>query len=561
VASYISFVVIVALIVLNILPRTSKKEILDKSIAVLPFRNDSPDEERMYFINGTMEAILDNLCKIEDLRVPGRTSVEQYRDVSKAIPIIAEELSVTYIIEGSGQKLGNRILLTVQLLDGINDKHLWSKQYDRKIESIEELIDMQSEIAQLVAEEIEAVITPEEKELIEKTPTLSLTAYDFYQQGLEEHQKFWTSNNWKALNNAEDFYNKALKYDSVFARAYSGLAKVYWNKDYWREYFTEDFLDTVLYLADMALSFDGELAEAYTIKGECYRRIGDREQANKEYDKAIDFNPNDWMAYRGKGLLYLNDDFIIQIDNMQKAAFLNQGPELPSILRDLWWAFTCIGFEEKAISYELYAQKLDEDSLLYYFALATTDYFKGNFKKAIDIAKKGYEIDSTNLGILDQLGFFHMYLGKHEEALKYLQRKINSIKQGNLSTNEMHRIGYIYWENGMEEEAYYYFDKQIEYGTSEIELGRSYGERYFAYYDLAGTYAFIRETDKAYENLKIFNQKKVMPIWMVMLIHHDPLFDSIRDEPEFQQIVHDVEAKYQAEHERVKQWLEENDRL
>ncbi len=95
IASYISFVVIVALIVLNIIPRTGNREILDKSIAVLPFRNDSPDQERMYFINGTMEAILDNLCKIEDLRVPGRTSVEQYRDNPKPIPVVAEEMNVS----------------------------------------------------------------------------------------------------------------------------------------------------------------------------------------------------------------------------------------------------------------------------------------------------------------------------------------------------------------------------------------------------------------------------------------------------------------------------------
>jgi TolB-like protein len=174
IASYISFVVIIGLIVLNIIPRHSRsevKEILDKSIAVLPFRNDSPDEEKMYFINGTMEAILDNLCKIKDLRVPGRTSVEQYRDNPKPIQTVAEEMNVSYIVEGSGQKLGDRILLTVQLLDGRNDQHLWSKQYDREIQKVEDLIDIQSEVAQLVAKEIKAIITPEEKQLIEKTLT------------------------------------------------------------------------------------------------------------------------------------------------------------------------------------------------------------------------------------------------------------------------------------------------------------------------------------------------------------------------------------------------------
>jgi len=134
IASYISFVVIVALIVLNIIPRGNRlkeKEILDKSIAVLPFINDSPDEENVYFINGTMEAILDNLCKIEDIRVVGRTSVEQYRNAPKPIPVIADEMNVSYILEGSGQKDGNKVRLTLQLIDGINDQHLWSSPYNQ----------------------------------------------------------------------------------------------------------------------------------------------------------------------------------------------------------------------------------------------------------------------------------------------------------------------------------------------------------------------------------------------------------------------------------------------
>ena len=81
------------------------------------------------------------------------------------------------------------------------------------------------------------------------------------------------------------------------------------------------------------------------------------------------------------------------------------------------------------------------------------------------------------------------------------------------------------------------------------------------HYDLAGVYAFRGDKEKAYENLRIFNQTQVLPLMMVMLINNDPLFNSLRDELEFQQIVKDVEAKYQAEHERVRQWLEENDVL
>ena len=236
IASYISFVVIVGLIILNIVPRGKQSEeirILDKSIAVLPFINDSPDEENAYFINGTMEAILDNLCKIEDIRVVGRTSVEQYRNAPKPIPVIADEMNVSYILEGSGQKDGNKVRLTLQLIDGINDQHLWSSPYIREIE-MGQIFDLQSEIAQLVASEIEAIITPEEKQRIEIVPTTNLTAHDFYQRGREEYMHYWLDNdNRSALERAEELYYDALDYDSTFALAYTGLAYVYWDKHYW----------------------------------------------------------------------------------------------------------------------------------------------------------------------------------------------------------------------------------------------------------------------------------------------------------------------------------------
>ena len=109
IATYLSAVVIIVLAVLHFVNRSEQsKDILelDKSIAVLPFRNDSPDVENEYFINGTMESILDNLCKIEDLRVITRTSVEQYRYAPKHISEIAEALNVCYFLEGSGQKEG-----------------------------------------------------------------------------------------------------------------------------------------------------------------------------------------------------------------------------------------------------------------------------------------------------------------------------------------------------------------------------------------------------------------------------------------------------------------------
>jgi TolB-like protein len=157
-------IVFVALFVFNIVGGGKQTKELEKSIAVLPFLDDSQDKENTSFINGIMDEVLINLQTIKDLRVPGRTSVEQYRNnVTKSIPEIAGELGVNYIVEGSGQKYGNTFVLRVQLLEGAKDRHLWGESYEQKIDDIEDIIRIQSQIAQAIANELKAIITPEEK--------------------------------------------------------------------------------------------------------------------------------------------------------------------------------------------------------------------------------------------------------------------------------------------------------------------------------------------------------------------------------------------------------------
>jgi hypothetical protein len=133
--------------------------------------------------------------------------------------------------------------------------------------------------------------------------------------------------------------------------------------------------------------------------------------------------------------------------------------------------------------------------------------------------------------------------------------------KGELNINGMAGIGYAYWQNGYKEEAEYYFNETIKNCSRIIELKRSWGQKLYSYYDLASAYAPKGEKDKAYKNLRIFNQIQRTTLWMVTCIKDDPLFNSIRNEPEFQQIVKDIEAKYQAEHERVRKWLEEQGML
>ncbi len=301
----------------------------------------------------------------------------------------------------------------------------------------------------------------------------------------------------------------------------------------------------------------------HTLKGRYYSEIGKPEQAIEEFDKAVKLNPNDWMAYREKGEFYSNsNDLVNCIDNFQKAASINRGPELPGLLGEIGIAYCSAGFPDKAKQNYQDRLKLDSDSLSYYYMLAGLEFWCANFNRSIEYGEKGYLIDSTNENILGVLVMAYEWAGQYKESLKYEKIFLKRIKsKEELDVAGMHRIGYAYWQNGYKKEADYYFNEQIKYCNRSNELRRSYAQSLLTYYDLAATYAFIGEKDKAYKNLRTFNQIQRAILWLATDMKIDPLFNSIRNEPEFQQIAKDIEAKYQAEHERVRKWLEENNML
>ena len=531
----------------------------EKSIAVLPFKLLSDEPDQQYLADGMMDAITLHLSKIKDLHVMSRTSVEQYRGTTKTTRTIGQELDVAYLLEGSFQKYGDDTKLIVQLIKASEESHAWANEYKNKWRDV---FALQSDVAKEIASELNAVISPQEKQLIEKTPTTNLTAYDFFQRGREEHMEYMSGGTREALESAEDLYHKALEYDSKFAQAYTGLAIVYWNKHYWSDYFSENFLDSALILADIALTYDDQLSEAYSIKGVCYYQIGKYDKAFGELDKALKFNPNDWMAYFFNGNLYSNIDLVKSIDNYNKAISLNRGTTLPAMLQRISWIYNSAGFIEEFENCNQEALELNGDSASYFSALSGAANHRGNYKKAIEYAAKAYALNPDRTYDLWLMGYNNMMLGQYEESMKYYKKYVEKQKDlSYFSLNGTHRIGFVYWENGYKKEAESYFDMQIKYSNDEIKLERGSALTFFQYYDLAGIYAFRGEREKAYENLRIFNQRQWMPLNLVRLIKDDPLFNSIRNEPEFQQIVRDVEAKYQAEHERVRKWLEEQGML
>jgi TolB-like protein/Flp pilus assembly protein TadD len=160
----------------NVSPAVSSS--LEKSIAVLPFENLSRDPDNAFFTDGVQDEILSDLAKIADLKVISRTSVMQYKNTAtRNLPEIAQALRVAHVLEGSVQRSGNRVRVSAQLIDARNDMHVWAEKYDRDLADV---FAIQSEIAQKIADQLQAKLSPTEKSAINERATSDMVAYDLY---------------------------------------------------------------------------------------------------------------------------------------------------------------------------------------------------------------------------------------------------------------------------------------------------------------------------------------------------------------------------------------------
>src|SRR5437870_3045700 len=207
-----------------LLPRVSAHKI-DKSIAVLPFENLSKDEENAFFAGGVQDEILTDLAKVADLKVISRTSVMKYKSgLERNLREIAKTLGVSHVVEGSVQRAGGRVRVNVQLIDAQNDAHLWAEHYDRDIADI---FAIQSEIAQQIADQLRAKLSPAEKAAIAERPTTDPVAYAYYTKAkeIDIYGNWEGAENEKAANQKVELLEKATQRDPNFALAYCELAK------------------------------------------------------------------------------------------------------------------------------------------------------------------------------------------------------------------------------------------------------------------------------------------------------------------------------------------------
>jgi serine/threonine protein kinase/Flp pilus assembly protein TadD len=249
------------------------QSIPEKSIAVLPFDNFSADEENSYLVDGFQNDILTDLAKVTDLKVISRNSVAAFRGRAKKAREIGHVLGVSYVLEGSVQKSGDRIRVNAQLINARTEAEVWAEQYDRKVD---DLFILQSELAQAIVSQLKATLLADEKAEIETRPTTDMLAYDLY---LRARESFFQSNYRKTIQLLET----AIGRDPRFALAYCLMAEAHLYTYRFMGDMTPDRLAKAKGAAEMALRLAPNLAESHLAKAQYYYYgLRDYEEARRE---------------------------------------------------------------------------------------------------------------------------------------------------------------------------------------------------------------------------------------------------------------------------------------
>lgn len=545
----LSFIVLATLLFIILKPNSTQKTNIEKSIAVLPFINDSNDSSNIHIINGLMESVLNNLQKIEDLRVISRTSVEKYRNNPRTSPEISEELNVSYIVEGSGQKIGNKILLNIQLIEASTDKHLWAEQYEREAKDIFEL---QKEVAKNIAAKIEVIITPEETEQINKILTKDLLAYDNFLKGLDLMQ----SGVYENLDSGIIWFEKAIKRDPQFARAHAGIAISYFFKD---ALFSEKkYSELINNYADKALLLDSKLPQSLIAKALYYINNGENMEALPFLEKALEYNPNSALVIN-----ILSDFYTRYVPNTEKyLEYALKGVRLDIASHDsvtasyiylhLSNAFMQTGFVSEA-------KKYINKSLEYNPENPYSEYVKAFilYAKHLDseqILKSMLEIlnrDTNRLDVLQEVGKIYYFMRDFENAFKYYNRFIEIKETQNLDIYqaENSKIGVVFEKVGELEKSKQLLASFKEYAENEKSIYRNL--------NLTMYYAYSGDTENALENMEMFTMETNFHYWILLFFEMDPLLDNIRNLPEFKKILTKIESNFWENHKKIRKSLEE----
>jgi TolB-like protein/Tfp pilus assembly protein PilF len=461
-------------------PPMSIAVIPDKSIAVLPFDNLSRDPDNAYFAEGVQDEILTRLAKVGDLKVISRTSTQHFKSAPENLPEIARQLGVANILEGSVQRSGEQVRVNVQLIKAGTDAHLWAETFDRKLTDI---FAVESDIAKTIADTLQAKLTGSEQTAISKTPTANQQAYELYLKG----RFFWNKRTGADLKKAAEFFQQAIVADPSYASAYAGLAQTQLLIPVFGIGKPPDFFPEATSAARRAVALDETSAEGHSALAMLLLFDFKFAESEKEFQRAIDANPNYATAHHWFGNSLL----------------------------------VTLGRFDEGVKEGKRAVELDPLSLIINADLGSTLMIARRYDDAIDQFKRTLALD-------DKFAYAHWNLG---EAL-YLKGDTNAAiaeyeKARSLDDDPeiLALLGRAYAETGRRGEALELLARLQEKGKTEYVRNYLYTILYIGLGDRSTAMDYL---EKAREGAETPD---------TMWIKVDPLFDPLRGEPRFQQLV------------------------
>jgi serine/threonine protein kinase/Tfp pilus assembly protein PilF len=399
-----------------------------ESLAVLPLDNLSRNPEQDYFADGMTEALIAELSKIRALKVISRTSVMQYKGAKKLLlPQIARELDVDGVIEGSVMRDGTQVRITVQLIDGRTDRHLWTDSYQREMQSI---LALQSGVAQAIAEQIRVAVSPEERARLARSRSVNPEAYESYLKG----RHFWELRTREGLQMSLGYFERAVQIDSQYALGYEGLADAYFILGDNRFLPTRETAPKAKVAVRKALDLDDSLAEAHATQASLLQFFDwDWNGAAREFKRALELNPGYATAHHWYSQ-YLtsmgrHDEAIAEMELARKL-----DPLSPRINANLGAAYFFARRNDQAIQKLQNAVALSPDHALSHAHMATAYSEKGMHEEAIAEAQRAIEIGEPQGKLY--LARILARAGKLEEARAMIEKTLLS-KQEYVSSDSL----------------------------------------------------------------------------------------------------------------------------
>jgi len=464
--------------------RTEAATVSNKSIAVLPFDNLSRDPDNAYFCEGVQDEILTRLAKVADLKVISRTSTQHFKSAPEDLGEIAKKLGVMHILEGSVQKAGDQVRVNVQLVNALNDAHLWAETYDRRLIDI---FSVESEIAKAIVESLQAKLTRSEQSSIAKAPTADPEAYELYLKG----RFFWNKRSGVDLRKAIDYFNQAVAKDPNYALAYAGLADSYMLLPNYGGTSARESIAPARSAITKALALDDSLAEAHASLGLLDTLELRLERAVGDFERAIELKPNYATAHHWLMLGQLSLGRFDQAIAEGKRA-IELDPLSLIINADYAWAYAC-------------AHRFDE---------------------AEKQARKTLEIDPRFFLAHYYLGGILQRKGRLDEAIPEFQKSVEL----NDDAYSIAMLGQAYARNGQKDEA----QKILSRLTDEAK------SRYVAPYASAVLYLGLGDKERALAELERAYQTGDNNYLFVLKV--DPMTDELRGDPRFEALVQKITA-------------------